>query len=155
MSLLQNWKKEFARLLKSHIITFENGLISKLEYRNEYGELHRNPEIGPAVIYYYENGNIRYKSYWVNGKKHRLEGPAYISYYENGNIRCESYWVNSEEHRLDGPAYIEYHENGNIHFESYLINGKIHRLDGPAVINYYENGTYIANHIGLTVRNID
>ena len=124
MSLLKQWKKEFAELLKLSIITFENGLISKLEYRNEYGELHRNPEIGPAVIYYYRNGNIRFGSYWVKGNSHRLEGPAFISYYENGNIYYESYWVDNKCHRLDGPAHIEYYENGNISYKEYWINGK-------------------------------
>ena len=69
MLLLKQWKKEFVELLKSPIITFENGLISKLEYRNEYGELHRNPEIGPAYIEYYENGNIHYEQYYVNGEQ--------------------------------------------------------------------------------------
>ena len=97
MLLLKQWKKEFAELLKLSIITFENGLISKLEYRNEYGELHRNPEIGPACIGYYENGNIYHESYWVENKKHRLDGPADIWYYENGNICYEEYWINGEQ----------------------------------------------------------
>ena len=42
MSLLKQWKKEFAELLKSPIITSKNGLILKLEYRNEHDELHKN-----------------------------------------------------------------------------------------------------------------
>ena len=126
MSLLEQWKKAFVELLKLPIITFENGLISKLEYRNEHGELHRNPEIGPAHVGYYKNGNICYKEYWVNGKRHRLEGPAYISYYENGNIRYEQYWVNGKKHRLKGPAFIDYYENGNIYHESYRVENKKH-----------------------------
>ena len=124
MLLLKQWKKEFAELLKLSIITFENGLISKLEYRNEKNELHRNPKIGPAVISYYKNGNISYEEYWVNDKKHRLGEPSFIRYYENGNIHYEEYWVNGKKHRLDGPAIIEYFENGNIHYEQYWVNGK-------------------------------
>ena len=124
MSLLKQWKKEFAELLKLPTITFENGLILKIEYRNEHDELHRNPEICPACIGYYENGNIRCESYLVNGKRHRLDGPAFISYYENGNIYHESYWVDGKRHRLDGPAYIIYYGNGNIRYEQYWVNGK-------------------------------
>ena len=97
MSLLKQWKKEFAELLKSPIITFKDGSISKLEYRNEHNEWHRNPEIGPAYIEYYENGNIHYEQYWVNGEEHRLDSPAYIEYYETGNIRYEEYWVNGKQ----------------------------------------------------------
>ena len=97
MLLLKQWKKAFAEFLKSPIITFKNGLILKIEYRNEHDKLHRNPEIGPACIGYYENGNIRYKSYWVNGERHRLDGPAIIGYYENGNIHYEEYWINDKK----------------------------------------------------------
>jgi len=124
MSLLKQWKKEFVGLLKSPILILKNGLILRLEYRNEHDKLHRNPEISPACIRYFENGNIRYESYWVNDMIHRLEGPAFIEYYENGNISYEEYWVNSKRHRLDGPAYIEYHENGDIDYKEYYVNGK-------------------------------
>jgi len=124
MSLLKQWKKAFAELLKSPIITFEKGLILKIEYRNEHNEWHRNPEIGPACIGYYENGNIYYEQYWVNDKKHRLEGPAFIKYHINGNICFEEYWVNGKRHRLEGPAFTKYHKNGNICYESYWVNGK-------------------------------
>ena len=96
MSLPKQWKKEFAELLKSPIITSRNGLILRLKYTNEHDELHKNSEIGSAFIYYYENGNIYYKQYWVNGKKRRLDDPAYISYYKNGNISYKQYYVNGE-----------------------------------------------------------
>jgi len=138
MLLVEQWKKEFAELLNLPIITLRNGLISKLEYKNEHDELHRNPEIGYAYICYYKNGNICYESYWVNSKKHKLEGPAYIEYYKNGNVRCEEYWINNKKHRLEGPARIIYYENGNILYEEYWVNDKIHRLEGPACISYYE-----------------
>ena len=124
MSLLKQWKKAFVELLKSPTITSKDGLILRLEYKNEENKLHRNPEISPAVISYYKNSNISYESYWVNGEIHRLGGPAIIEYYENGNIHYEEYWVNDEKHRLDGPAIIRYFENGNMHHEEYWINGK-------------------------------
>jgi hypothetical protein len=39
------------------------------------------------------------KSWWVNGKFHRLDGPAVI--YANGT---KWWYVNGKRHRLDGPA---------------------------------------------------
>ena len=96
MSLPKQWKQAFVELLKSPIITVENGLILNLEYRNEKNKLHRNSEISPASIVYYKNGNIDYVSYFTNGEMYRLENFAYIEYRENGNISCEEYWVNGE-----------------------------------------------------------
>jgi len=124
MSLPKQWKQAFVELLKSPIITVENGLILNLEYRNEKNKLHRNSEISPASIVYYKNGNIHYEQYWVNGKKHKLGGPASIVYYKNGNIDYVSYFTNGEMYRLENFAYIEYRENGNISCEEYWVNGE-------------------------------
>jgi antitoxin component YwqK of YwqJK toxin-antitoxin module len=88
----------------------------------------------------YDNGNIRYKYYYVNSKLHREDGPAIIKYYDNGNIDSESYYRNGRYHREDGPANIKYYDNGNIYSKSYYINGGRHREDGPAYIEYYRNG---------------
>lgn len=46
---------------------------------------------------YYENGNVLYIEYKVNGYFHREDGPAYIDYYENGNVWEEEYWLNGEQ----------------------------------------------------------
>lgn len=91
------------------------------EYRNDENKLHC--ENGPAVEYC--TGN---KSWYVNGKRHRLDGPAIE--HENG----ESWYVNGKRHRVDGPAVVH---NGN-GYESWWLNGKHHRDNGPAVL--YANG---------------
>ena len=64
------------------------------KYKNNFGhifyckkdtDIRHNP-YGPSYID--KNG---YKSYWVEGKRHRLDGPAAI--WPNG---CEEYYINSE-----------------------------------------------------------
>jgi hypothetical protein len=74
-------------------------------------------------MYYYENGNVDYERYYINGIKHREDGPAYICCYENGSVECEEYYINGKLHREYGPAHTEYYENGNIKLEEYYING--------------------------------
>ena len=32
--------------------------------------------------------------HYINDKLHRIDGPAIIWYYENGNIEKEEYWIN-------------------------------------------------------------
>ena len=47
--------------------------------------------------YYYKNGNIWVKEYYINGNRHREDGPAHIRYYKNGSVSYESYWLNGEK----------------------------------------------------------
>jgi antitoxin component YwqK of YwqJK toxin-antitoxin module len=73
--------------------------------------------------HYYDNGNIHYEAYYLNGKPHREDGPAFIGYYQNGNIYYKSYYLNGRYHREDGPAYIEYDYYGNVRSKEYYLNG--------------------------------
>jgi antitoxin component YwqK of YwqJK toxin-antitoxin module len=73
---------------------------------------------------YYDNENIYYESYSLNGEYHREDGPAIIGCYQNGNILCESYYLNGEKHREDGPAFIYYDKDGNIAYKEYYLNHK-------------------------------
>ena len=66
-----------------------------------------------------------------------------IEYHANGQVRCESWYVNGKRHRLDGPAVIQYNANGHEASEAWLVNGAYQRLDGPAVIEYDDNGQII------------
>jgi len=63
------------------------------------------------------------KTWYQNGKFHRLDGPA--REYANGD---KLWYKNGERHRLDGPA-IEWSCGG----KSWWQNGKLHCEDGPAV----------------------
>jgi antitoxin component YwqK of YwqJK toxin-antitoxin module len=91
---------------------------------------------------YYRSGKIKEELYFIDEKSllHRLDGPAYIYYYENGVILEKSYFINGENHRDNGgPAQINHFESGELQYEAYLIKGMRHRLDGPAEIMYYKS----------------
>jgi len=79
-------------------------------------------------IYTIEQGLIKTNNGFdfENLTYHREDGPALIKYYDNGNIEYEEYWINNIRHRLDGPAYIEYDETGKAKYQDYYINGKFH-----------------------------
>ena len=53
---IKHWEQEFTQLLQLPNIIIENGLINRIKYINENNEIHRLNV--PAIIYYYENGNI-------------------------------------------------------------------------------------------------
>ena len=42
---------------------------------------------------YFEDGQISYEEWCVDGKRHRLDGPARIGYYEDGQIEYEEWWI--------------------------------------------------------------
>lgn len=63
------------------------------------------------MICYFDNGNVKSKSYYQNNKLHNLFGPAVVDYYENGEIEKESYCI-------DGKSYDE--------LEYYIIIGNFY-----------------------------
>jgi hypothetical protein len=78
----------------------------------------------PTFVEYYENGQIEYQEWLVNGKRHNENGPAHINYYKNGQIHYQSWKINGEFHNENGPAIIRYYENGKIEYQSWYINGE-------------------------------
>jgi len=127
-SAIKEWKKDFMELAKLPILMVKNGIITCISYVNENKKLHRNTDIGPAMIIYDYDGMVELKTYWVNGEYHRPteEGPAHIEYYDTGKISSEEYWVNGKLHRPleEGPAMILYDEFGQIKSEHYWVNDK-------------------------------
>ena len=81
------------------------------------------PKVNDLKVIYYENGNIWYKIYYINGKIHKQNEPAIIEYYESGNIRKEQYLINNIHHRLDGPAIVSYYKDGEIIKQEYCYKG--------------------------------
>jgi starvation-inducible outer membrane lipoprotein len=55
-----------------------------------------------------------YKSWWLNGKRHREDGPA--AEWANGG---KEWWLNGKRHREEGPA-TEYPGG----YKSWHLNGK-------------------------------
>lgn len=56
------------------------------------------PDIKPEFTFY-ENKNVKTKSFKKDGLLHNEIGPAYIKYYQNGNIEEIQYYVNGSLHR--------------------------------------------------------
>lgn len=73
---------------------------------------------------YYENGNIAFSGFYVDG----LEEGLRRVYYENGTLDLEIEYRNG----LPNGQYKEYDENGNVIVEAQMKNGE---LNGP----YYEH----------------
>ena len=114
-------------------------IILKETYKKPNGLLHR--EDGPAVIVYYENGNIKSEEYYIDGERHREDGPTQISYYSDGLISEVSYFLNGIRHRDQAPAIQTFYNNGKKSSELYYINNRLHREDGPAIAYWYEDGS--------------
>ncbi len=88
-----------------------------IEWRNEYGELHRDD--GPAVIW--ADGT---QFWYQHGRLHRDDGPAVIW------VDGTQFWYQHDQlHREDGPTVI-----GLTGTQFWYQHGELHRDDGPAVI---------------------
>lgn len=104
---------------------------------------------GPALISFYENGDISLQEWYENGLLHRLDGPASV-YTDVDNNTVELWMVNGRRHRVGGPAVII--NKKNYYSEEWFEHGIIHRLDGPAytcvqngvteIEQYFKNGAY-------------
>jgi len=116
---------------------YDDGSLQSLEFKNICG-YHRDD--GPSAQYWYENGQLFYQEYYINGKLHRVDGPAYQYWYSNGQLQCQYYFINCQKHRVDGPARQNWYENGQLEYQIYYINGQLHRDNGPADQFWYRNG---------------
>jgi antitoxin component YwqK of YwqJK toxin-antitoxin module len=97
-------------------------------------------ETDPTNVEYYENGQIQYQIWYINGELHNENGPAIIKYYETGKIQYKFWKINGLPHNENGPASICYYENGEIKSQEWYINGLSHNENGPSIISFYENG---------------
>jgi hypothetical protein len=48
------------------------------------------------------------------GKLHRTDGPANVIYYDNGNVRFEIWCIDGLGHRINEAAMVIYREDGTI-----------------------------------------
>ena len=93
---------------------------------------------GPAIINYYENGQIEKEEYYINGLLYRENGPSIVRYYRNGD-KAEEHW--SYENGIKKQTSL-YYRNGNLKCQFYFNNkNELSKLDGPAIIRYSENGS--------------
>ena len=84
---------------KQHRVDGPSCFINKTETWNRHGKTHRLN--GPAVTHLsYETGNLQVK-FWKNDDKvNRKDGPAIIRYYENGNVMVETWYGDHEQKTL-------------------------------------------------------
>ena len=71
-----------------------NGKIKSRICKNAQGQ-HHNPH-GPAIQYWYENGQPHYQAFWLNGVRHNPAGPAVECWYNNGQPDYQRFWLNGE-----------------------------------------------------------
>jgi antitoxin component YwqK of YwqJK toxin-antitoxin module len=99
----------------------ENGghkIIGTLDKKwfDKNSDYHR--EDGPALIWYYKNGNIRLEVYCSSKMKSKS-----TEYYENGNAKREEYYLNGVMRRKNGPSQVDYNEDNSLKSE-FIINKK-------------------------------
>ena len=50
--------------------------------------------VSKIVIETYTDGSTKFKSWYQDGKRHRLDGPAVINYDQDGSIESECWYQN-------------------------------------------------------------
>jgi len=67
-------------------------------------------------------------------KYHNPYGPAITKWYENGQISYADWFLNGVEHRGGGlPSYTQYDKDGRPEWIEYKTNGRLHNITGPAL----------------------
>lgn len=102
------------------IVEYDNNGDVKYEYYFQYGKKHN--ENGPAYIHRHDK-IIRYEKWIINDKTHRLNKPAVLYYYDNGQLKFETYYEDGKCHRVNGPALIIYNKDGSVKSQNYFYHG--------------------------------
>jgi hypothetical protein len=90
-----------------------------------------------STLVCFDGWEVVYRS--PRGNFHRLDGPAEQRFYDNGQLAFSVYNVNGKRHRVNGPACQRWHSDGKYAGESWRLNDKLHRVDGPAVVDLIKN----------------
>jgi antitoxin component YwqK of YwqJK toxin-antitoxin module len=69
---------------------------------------------------YYDNGQLRWETPFVNGQAHGIERCRY----PNGKLAWETPWVNDQRHGIAR----DWHENGQLWFEIAFVNDQRHGI---------------------------
>ncbi len=110
------------------------------------GLKHREEDL-PAETTYFDNGQVKSKTYYKGGMRHRHGKPASITYYSSGETKEEVYYLLDKQSRYscisfgDLPSAIRYNKDGTISYKEWCEQGKLNRLnDNPTSISYYKSG---------------
>lgn len=97
---------------------------------------------GLLYLQVFESGKLNRIGFGVRRLNNTL-GPADLWFAENGTIACEKWMVNGRYHRVGGPALTVCHYNGKIGLIEYCHHGFRHRMCGPALFRYSLKGKVI------------
>lgn len=101
------YNKIFGRGEKREVF-YPNGKLLARAYFNEKGEINSIEER------FFENGNIKARIKWKNGKIKEIE-----NYYDNGNIKSRTPFVND----IIWGTVENYYKNGKLKSKVHYING--------------------------------
>ena len=73
---------------------YPNGKLHRLVLMNDASEFHCDD--GPALICYYDTGDLKLKKWYVNGVSHCDYGPAEIAYRIDGSVMYEEYFLHGQ-----------------------------------------------------------
>lgn len=137
-----NEVKRLEKKIKNVTFSFyEDGKVESETWHNDDGMIHRDG--GPAAVVNYNNeGHIKEKLWYFDGKIHRVDGPAKITYDNRGHVTKQTWYQHDEISRADGPAVIIYYNNGRVFHETWYCRGTIY-VDVCARIFYDNEGHVI------------
>ena len=98
------------------------------------------------IVSYYDNGDTKQITWYLNRIEHRINGPATTTYDNDATNRLISlfYFYRGNIHRTNGPAYLLFEEHIDNVFslkrEGWFKLGFFYRLGGPSDVVYYSNG---------------
>ena len=102
--------------LELHLKYFENLKQWQFELYQDQDRRHRK--------WFYENGQVKYQTWWFNGQMHRQNGPAFEEFDENGQVKYQEWRLNGQRHRVNGPAFEEFDVDGQLVCQKWWLNGR-------------------------------
>ena len=73
------------------MITFEVKEDRGIRFRYSSWRHHRRGKVASSGKH--SNGKKHYETYYIHGKRHRLNGPACTLWHDNGQKYCEEYYI--------------------------------------------------------------
>ena len=122
-----------------YLQVFESGKLNRIGF----GVRRLNNTIGPAELWFAENGIITCEKWMVNGRYHRANGPAIIIRGGKGKIQLAEYCRHGLRHRMSGPALLRYDLKGKVVQKIFAINGvdfsadEWHKLQDARLVGPY------------------
>lgn len=138
--------------MKKRIYTFEGTKIpQKIIWENNQGKIHRENDL-PAVISFYETGEIDFCEWYQNGEPYRdnPNAPDFLEYYKKNHCIKKT----KNRHRFKDYIFTkQYDQKGKILMRACYYKNQLHNDFGyPALVKEDENDIFIFYyHFGIDV----